>query len=306
MKTWTIPVTWEVCGLVKVQARSIDEALEIVEDGYTVKLPDDSNYVDGSFCASFDDMKLVRELYNNNQEDEEPLLTKRELEQELQAGRTLEDIFVFRPGQECEIFKAKEFIHGNEILYIPDVYLNDIDISSPIPEDQISEVLDKCYTGDDFVRLCNGTDIVPEQLFAAVDWQHPSSALPELEAEEEDELCFLGAKESPSSMTNKELNTKLYERIFAEHEAFKKSLLAKTPEEILDRCYEYQVKSDILITLEIYSLSDDEAAALLNADAPLEALYQAVEGSGCDPLEAVLKQIRAKANDFINEKEKRA
>ena len=49
MKTWEIPVTWEMCGNVVVEAPTLKEAMDIArdEDG-VIPLPDDSDYVDGS------------------------------------------------------------------------------------------------------------------------------------------------------------------------------------------------------------------------------------------------------------------
>ncbi len=46
-KTFTIPVSYEMCGTINVQAASLEEAIMIVEDADG--LPDDATYVDGSF-----------------------------------------------------------------------------------------------------------------------------------------------------------------------------------------------------------------------------------------------------------------
>ena len=50
--------------------------------------------------------------------------------------------------------------------------------------DLIIEILDECYSGDDFIELCDGNVEMAERLFWYCDWQHPSSALPEIEDEE--------------------------------------------------------------------------------------------------------------------------
>ena len=67
---WRIPVTWSVCGYVKIPAATLEEAMEIAkdEDGI-ISLPDDSDYVDGSWELSETDVENVRELYNSNQQD---------------------------------------------------------------------------------------------------------------------------------------------------------------------------------------------------------------------------------------------
>ena len=46
--------------------------------------------------------------------------------------------------------------------------------------------MDKCYTGNDFIDLCDGDVKLAERLFRYCDWQHPSSALNEVTDDEED------------------------------------------------------------------------------------------------------------------------
>lgn len=56
-------------------------------------------------------------------------------------------------------------------------------------------------------------------------------------------------------MTNEELNTALYGKMFAEQETYRAWLLSLPPEEILNHAYEYTVREDILMSLEYYILS---------------------------------------------------
>ena len=115
-------------------------------------------------------------------------MTKYELNEKLFAGAIMNDLFVFRNGQECEIFKAERFKLGDEIIYIPDLALNMIPVTEPaIGMEKIDEIVGCCYTGDDFISECNGDVGKAERLFQYCDWQHPSSALLEIEDEEEDE-----------------------------------------------------------------------------------------------------------------------
>ena len=53
-------------------------------------------------------------------------------------------------------------------------------------------------------------------------------------------------------MTNEELNTRLYEKMFAEQEQFRDWLLSQPPAEILNHAYEYTVREDILMSLEYH------------------------------------------------------
>lgn len=71
MKKWKIPVTWEVCGYVYVDADTLEEAMETARDDEgVIPLPDDNDYVDGSWRLSETDENFVREMYNDNQQDE--------------------------------------------------------------------------------------------------------------------------------------------------------------------------------------------------------------------------------------------
>lgn len=70
-------------------------------------------------------------------------------------------------------------------------------------------------------------------------------------------------------MTNEELNTALYEKMFAEQETYRAWLLAQASEEILNHTYEYTVREDILMSLEYNSLPNAQVRALLKSPALL-------------------------------------
>ena len=70
-------------------------------------------------------------------------------------------------------------------------------------------------------------------------------------------------------MTNEELNTALYKKVFAEQEKYREWLLSQPPNEILNHCYEYTVREDIVLALEEYDLSDKQCKALLKSPSPL-------------------------------------
>ena len=69
MKTWNIPVSWEVVGMVEIQAPTLEKAIEIARTDDSVELPY-GEYVDGSFDGTVDDDELIRECYNKGQQDE--------------------------------------------------------------------------------------------------------------------------------------------------------------------------------------------------------------------------------------------
>ena len=115
------------------------------------------------------------------------LITKETLRKSLEIGLKMGELFDFSDGQNCLIFKAESFLPGDKIIYISDAFLNEIPLDRPIANDsEIVEIIDKCYTGDDFIELCDGNVDLAERLFGYCDWQHPSSALNEVMDDEED------------------------------------------------------------------------------------------------------------------------
>lgn len=60
-KTWKIPVTWEVCGEVDIEANSLEEAVEIFkEKSDEISLPEQSFYVDDSFKLTTDNIEEIK------------------------------------------------------------------------------------------------------------------------------------------------------------------------------------------------------------------------------------------------------
>ena len=68
-KQWKIPCTWSVMGNAIVEADTLEEAIEIVQDP-DFPLPDDEGYVSESFDISGDE-DYIRDFYNDGQEDNE-------------------------------------------------------------------------------------------------------------------------------------------------------------------------------------------------------------------------------------------
>ena len=71
MKEWSIPVSWEVCGMVKIKANTLEEAIHTARHDDTIELPY-GEYVDGSFDVTVDDDELIRVAYNGGQKDDTP------------------------------------------------------------------------------------------------------------------------------------------------------------------------------------------------------------------------------------------
>lgn len=100
-------------------------------------------------------------------------MQKSELINILKTGVSLDSIFFFSNGQNCLIYKGK-FQVSDDIIYIPDIDLNNISIDRKLSDEEIENVIDHCYSGNEFIMKCNGHIDIAEQLFFFVDWQHPN------------------------------------------------------------------------------------------------------------------------------------
>lgn len=70
MKSWKIPVTWEVCSEITIEADTLEEAMEIArDDDGIIPCPAFPQYVDGSWRLSMDEIEYIRECYNNGESD---------------------------------------------------------------------------------------------------------------------------------------------------------------------------------------------------------------------------------------------
>lgn len=75
------------------------------------------------------------------------------------------------------------------------------------------------------------------------------------------------------NMDNEELNTALYQKIFAEQEKFRDELCLMAGEEVLRHAYEYVIREDILLAFEYNDLSDNQCKALLSQERPLATIF---------------------------------
>lgn len=70
MKKWQIPVSWEMCGTVVIEANTIEDALEMAWSD-SVNIPMNGDYINGSWKVEDENPEYVRKYYNDDQEDEE-------------------------------------------------------------------------------------------------------------------------------------------------------------------------------------------------------------------------------------------
>ena len=104
-------------------------------------------------------------------------------------------------------------------------------------------------------------------------------------------------------MTNEELNTALYKKMFSEQEQYRDWLLNQTPETILDHAYEYAAREDILLSLEYNDLTDARASSLLASDKPLEEVFHAYECRETGYMDEVFSCLESAAESLIREKQ---
>jgi hypothetical protein len=111
-------------------------------------------------------------------------MKKEELRQNLLHGKTLSDCFEFTQGENCLIFKSATFENSEKIIYIPDVFLNELSkyvdngISADSSEEAnkiVDDILEVCYTGKDFIEECDGNVAMAEYLFCCCNWENPST-----------------------------------------------------------------------------------------------------------------------------------
>ena len=102
-------------------------------------------------------------------------------------------------------------------------------------------------------------------------------------------------------MTNEELNTKLYEKMFAEQETYRDLLLSQPAAEVLGHTYEYTMREDILMSMEYNDLSDKQCKALLKSPCPLGDVFKDFERRETSHMDDIRDTVECRANAVIRE-----
>ena len=100
-------------------------------------------------------------------------------------------------------------------------------------------------------------------------------------------------------MTNEELNTRLYQKMFAEQEKYRNWLLTLTPKEVLEHGYEYIMREDILLSLEYHNLPDAQAKALLRSPSPLADVFKDWEKKETGHMEDIWQTVEDRAKEAV-------
>ena len=119
-------------------------------------------------------------------------------------------------------------------------------------------------------------------------------------------ICFDDAakymERRKNVMTNEQLNTAFYKKMFAEQEKYRNWLLTQSPEEILNHSYEYNIREDILLSFENNDLSDAQARALLRSAKPLADLFKEYDNRVTKHMDNIWDTMESHADELLNKK----
>ena len=100
-------------------------------------------------------------------------------------------------------------------------------------------------------------------------------------------------------MTLEQLNTALYEKIYAEQQEFISSLKTMTPENIIQYAYELVIREDILLSIKENDRDAQQCKALLKEKKPLDKLFLAWEKYEGSHMTEILDCIENKADELV-------
>ncbi len=75
-------------------------------------------------------------------------------------------------------------------------------------------------------------------------------------------------------MTYEELHTSLFEKLYAELEAYRRHLMTLPPSEILEHAFEHTIKKDIVSVMEDTDFEEETIKALLFSRHPLDDIFK--------------------------------
>ena len=107
-------------------------------------------------------------------------------------------------------------------------------------------------------------------------------------------------------MTGEELCAKLYQRMTAEQEQYRRWLLGQPPGEILNHAAEYTVREDILMEMSALELPEAQARALLRSKTPLADVYKEWNKTETHHMEDLRDVIEARADAVIRAEKERS
>ena len=96
-----------------------------------------------------------------------------------------------------------------------------------------------------------------------------------------------------------ELNTALHQKMMEEQEKYRNWLFTKPPERILKHAYMYAMREDILLSLEYWDLTEDQAKVLLELKNPLAAIYKNFENTESEHMDEIHRAVERCADNLL-------
>ena len=112
-------------------------------------------------------------------------------------------------------------------------------------------------------------------------------------------------KKGGGTITNEELNTELYQKMYEEQERFKEVLRNVSSQEVMLNAYELVIREDILLYMEEHDLSDAQVKALLISEHPLSDIFEKWENHEGQHMHEIGETIESLANELIRENKAR-
>lgn len=99
-------------------------------------------------------------------------------------------------------------------------------------------------------------------------------------------------------MDTREVNIILRKKARAELTILRKQLLAKSPQEVLDRAYEYATKSDMVTLINETEFSAEQAKALLRRPRLLDSLFKEYGNHSSNSMDVLVSFMMDKAEEY--------
>lgn len=98
---------------------------------------------------------------------------------------------------------------------------------------------------------------------------------------------------------NVDVNVALHKKMTEEQEKYRQWLFTKPPERILRHAYMYAMREDILLSLEYWDLSEDQAKALLSLKNPLSMIYKNFENTESEHMDEIHRAVERCADNLL-------
>ena len=108
-------------------------------------------------------------------------------------------------------------------------------------------------------------------------------------------------------MNEEKLIDALHKKMHNELEAYHSWLTTLSPDEIIDRGYEFSVRKDIMEVMETIELTAEQASALLKSSHHLEDVYWRYQGENSNAIymnDEIMASIANQADEVLRESEK--